>query len=100
MNLQQAKQIIDQLSVHKGNSMKPYSAPIKGFVIIPNDQQAYMQMYKSMADEKLSFNQAISPYSDDVTIVVCFDAANTSNNAYCSYTQFVATNNLDIQIPS
>lgn len=99
MNLQQARQIVDQLAVHKGSPMMPFSAPLKGFVIIPSDQQSYTQMYKKMADESLPFNEAISPYSDDVTIVVCFDAS-VADNAYCSYTQFMASNNLNIQLPS
>ena len=95
MNLSEAHSVIDDLSMYQGKVMKPFLAPVSTFIIVPATQHEFDAMFKNMQHNDTFFDEAIKPYKDNVTILVCFDVpVEEEGTKYCLYDYFCRVNNL------
>ena len=97
MNLTEARAIVTKLHSFQGKVMKPYRAPVEDFIIVPARQQEFDEMYRSMQEKKVRFEDAVKPYQDNVAILVCFnDKAEADGPKYCHHDYFLFDNNISI----
>ena len=97
MNLQEAQNIINKLGMYKGQTMQPFNAPVNDFLILPAEQNEFTQMLKDMTDNDRSFKQAIEPYSEKVTILVCSDSLVAMDKLnHCSLDYFLQSNAISL----
>lgn len=97
MNLTEARAIVGKLYSYQGRVMKPYRQPVEDFIIVPARQQEFDEMYRNMQEKQLRYEEAVRPYQDNVTILVCFkDKAAAEGPMYCHHDYFLFDNNISI----
>ncbi|MBS1587535.1 MAG: hypothetical protein JSS82_18525 [Bacteroidetes bacterium] len=98
MNLQQAHNTIAKLAAYKGITMQPFTSPLKEFLILPANQKDFEQMLRDMTDHNKPFDTAISPFSNNVTILLCPEMLDGSDRLnHCSIEYFLQVNNIDLE---
>ncbi|MGZ6519896.1 MAG: hypothetical protein ACXVED_20105, partial [Bacteroidia bacterium] len=81
MNLLQAKSVSQKLQGYVGKVMKPFDKVVKEFIIVPKEQKDFDMMFKNIVENKKSFEEALTSYSDSVTIIVYFENAQNEHGA-------------------
>ncbi len=93
MNVTEANELVQKLLVYQGKVMQPLQAPVKDFLIVPAGQKEFDQMFSDMTANKTSFQTALTPFKDNVTILVCFDSVQ-QGSAFCQYDSFLSSNGI------
>ena len=94
MNVIEAKAIVKRLLVYKGKVKIPFLAPVKDLMIVPRGQKEFDAMFKDIFEHDTSFDAALQPYENDVTILVYFEFAATEEGIkHCSYKHFLDGSN-------
>lgn len=97
MNLIEAKAIVRKLLIYKGSSIVPFLAQVKDFIIVPSGKKEFDLMFKTIIDTRISFELALKPYAENVTILVYFDSPIAKDGTrYCHYDQFLAEKNITL----
>lgn len=97
MHFNEATAMVSKLQAYQGKIMKPFSAPVKNFLIVPANQLAFDNMFKNMQDNGTPFPEAIKPYEDNVTVLACFDVVVKGDEVrYCYYDYFLFDNNISV----
>ena len=78
--------------------MQPFNAPVQDFIILPATQQDFNQMLDDMTSNKTAFEKAVSPYQNNVTVIVCADVlwSNDTLN-HCPLEYFLEVNNINLE---
>jgi len=99
MRLVEAKAVVEKLHVNIGKIMQPFDRRVKEFIIVPKGQKEFDMMFRDIIENKKSFEQAIQPYKDFVTVIVYFDTTTSEKGAsYCDYEYFIQVNNIKLDI--
>ena len=93
MNISEATAIVQKLQVYQGKIMKPLHARVKDFLIVPASQKEFDLMFKEVAEKHTPLQNALSPFKDNVTVLVCFDNEQ-KGPSYCYYDYFLFTNDI------
>lgn len=96
MQFDEAADIVMKLLPYTGRVMKPFHAPVKKMLIVPAAQQDFDRMMEDMQQNSTPLDKAIQPYTDNVTILVCFDISLTEGVTYCHYDYFLFQNNITL----
>ena len=97
MHFAEATAMVSKLQAYQGKVMKPFLAPVKDFLIVPACQQAFDAMFKNMEEKGTTFNEAIQPYKENVTVLACFDVPVQENGVgHCHYDYFLFDNNISV----
>ena len=99
MELNEAKAVVEKLHVYIGKAMKPFDRAVREFIIVPKEQKEFDMMFRDIIENKKSFEQAIEPYKDFVTVIVYFETSPSEKGAsYCDYEYFLQINNIKLDI--
>ena len=97
MNLQEAQKTISKLASCIGRTMQPFNSPVKDFLVLPANQQDFSLMLKEMTDNNAVFDKAITPYQNNVTVLVCPDELSGMDSLnHCTLDYFLRVNNIQL----
>ena len=97
MELLEAKGVIEKLQKYIGSKMKPFDRVVREYIIVPSEQEDFDTMFKNIIENHKSFEEALMPYSNAVTIIVYFEnAPNERQASHCNYEYFLHTNNIKL----